>query len=311
MTLIVTLLAASVVLCIPVLLAATGELVNERAGVLNVGLEGVMLIGVFTAAFTFQRTTNFGLAFLAALAGGALCWAILGALYLWRQTEQIVTGLLFNLFAFGITATLFLKYGNNAQEVVTLPKLNFGPLTDIPVIGPIVFNQNIIVYGTVVIVVLISLLLNRTWFGLRIRAVGEMPMVAYENGIHVMRLRWVSLAFGCILGSFGGATLVLSNSGAFSPGMTSGAGFIALATVVLGRFSAYGVLIAAYAFGIAYSLQFYQRNLFAPLDAWLPFLSSAGVRYFWVAFPFIATLVALAISRKARYPAAIGKEFVV
>lgn len=311
MQLITTLLAASVVLCIPVLLAATGELVNERAGVLNVGLEGVMLIGVFTAAFTFQRTNDFGLAFLAALGGGVLCWGILGALYLWRQTEQIVTGLLFNLFAFGITATLFSKYGNNAQEVTTLPKLNFGPLTDIPVIGPILFNQNILVYAAVVIVVLVSLLLNRTWFGLRIRAVGEMPMVAYENGIHVMRLRWVSLGFGCILGAAGGAALVLSQSGAFYPGITSGGGFIALAMVVLGRFSAYGILIAAYAFGIASSLQFYQKNLFAPLAEWLPFLSSAGVRYFWVAFPFIATLVALAISRKARYPAAIGKEFVV
>jgi simple sugar transport system permease protein len=121
MDLFVTLLSASVLLCIPVLLASVGELVNERAGVLNVGLEGVILIGVFTAAFVFQRTNSFALAFLAAFGGGVLCWLILGMLYLWRQTEQIVTGLLFNLFAFGLTATLFSKYGNNAQEVVTLP----------------------------------------------------------------------------------------------------------------------------------------------------------------------------------------------
>jgi ABC-type uncharacterized transport system permease subunit len=311
MDLFVTLFAASVLLCIPVLLASVGELVNERAGVLNVGLEGVILIGVFTAAFVFQRTNSFALAFLAAFGGGVLCWLILGLLYLWRQTEQIVTGLLFNLFAFGLTATLFSKYGNNAQEVVTLPDLNFGPLSEIPVIGPIVFQQNIVVYASVVVVVLISLLLNRSWFGLRIRAVGEMPMVAYENGIHVMRLRWISLSFGCILGAMGGAALVLSQSGAFYPGITSGAGFIALAIVVVGRFSAYGVLIAAYAFGIASSLQFYQSSIFAPLEQWLPFLGSPGARYFWVAFPFLATLVALAVSRKARYPAAIGKEFVV
>jgi simple sugar transport system permease protein len=137
---------------------------------------------------------------------------------------------------------------------------------------------------------------------LRIKAAGEIPLVAYENGVPVMRLRWIALGIGCVLASLGGAALVLAESGIFLPGVTSGAGFIALAMVVLGRFSAYGILLASIFFGVAASLQFYSEQL--------PF-ASGGARYFWVAFPYIATLVALAVWRKARYPAAMGKEFKV
>lgn len=302
MDLLVSLLAASVALCIPVLLAALGEMVNERAGVLNIGLEGVMLSGAFAAALTFQNYQSFPLSLLAAVVAGAICWVILGILYLWRQTEQIVTGILFNLLAFGLTATLFSRYVSSVGEVRTLPRLTFGPLTEIPFIGPIVFNQNILAYVAVVVVFAIGFIVNRTWFGLRIRAVGENPVVAYENGINVMGLRWIALAFGTVLAAIGGATIVLSQSGVFLPGMTSGAGFIAIAMVVLGRFSAVGIMIAAYGFGLASTIQFYNTAL--------PF-ASGGARYFWVAFPFILTLIALSVWRKARYPAAIGKEFSV
>ena len=300
MTRLVSILAASVVLCIPVMVAALGEMVNERAGVLNIGIEGVMLSGAFAAALAFQNYQSFPLAVLSAILAGAICWLILGALYLWRQTEQIVTGILFNLLAFGLTATLFSRYVNSVGEVRTLPRLTFGPLTDIPFLGPIVFNQTIIVYAAVILVIVIGYVVRHTWFGLRIKAVGEDPKVAYENGIKVMKLRWISLAFGCILSALGGATIVLVQSGVFLPGMTSGAGFIALAMVVLGRFSALGILIASYGFGLASTIQFYNTSL--------PF-TSGGARYFWIAFPFVATLIALSVWRKARYPAAIGKEF--
>lgn len=300
MDLLQSLLATSVALCIPVLLAALGEMVNERAGVLNIGLEGVMLSGAFAAALIFQNYQSFPLALVAAVVAGGICWVVLGALYLWRQTEQIVTGILFNLLAFGLTATLFSRYVSSVGEVRTLPNLTFGPLTDVPFIGPIIFNQNVLVYAAIVVVFVIGFIVKRTWFGLRIKAVGEDPVVAYENGVQVMRLRWIALAFGTVLAALGGATIVLSQSGVFLPGMTSGAGFIALAMVVLGRFSAVGIMIAAYGFGLASTIQFYNTAL--------PF-ASGGARYFWVAFPFIATLIALSVWRKARYPAALGKEF--
>lgn len=302
MDLLVSLLASSVLLCVPVLFAALGEMVSERSGILNVGLEGVMLSGAFAAALTFQNFQSFPLALLAAVAAGLICWVVLGALFLWRQTEQIVTGLLFNLLAFGLTSALFSRFVSSVGEVNTLPNVNFGPLADIPFLGPIVFSQNILVYAAVVTVFVIGLVVNRTWFGLRIRAAGEDPMVAYENGVPVMRLRWAALAFGTVLGAVGGAAIVLSQSGMFLPGMTSGAGFIALAMVVLGRFSAVGIMIASYCFGLASSVQFYNSAL-----PW----ASGGARYFWVAFPFIATLIALSVWRKARYPAAMGKEFIV
>jgi simple sugar transport system permease protein len=300
MALLITLLATSVALCLPPLLAALGEVVNERAGVLNVGLEGVMLCGAFAAAFAYQRSTSFVYALGAAVVAGLITLVILGLLFLWRQTEQIVTGILFNLFALGLTSTLSTKYVNQAVKVQTLPKLSFGPLSEIPVLGPIVFHQSILVYLAVVLVVLMHLILKRTWFGMRIRAVGERPVVAYQNGISVMRLRWASLAFGCVLASLGGATLVLSQSGSFYPGITSGAGFIALAMVVLGRFSPLGIMVAAYGFGIASSLRFYSSSFG---------LTSPGARYFWVAFPFLVTALALSVSKRSRYPAAIGKRF--
>ena len=300
MHLLISLLSSSVVLCVPVLVAALGELVNERAGVLNVGLEGVMLSGAFASALAYRKTENLAVGLVAAIAAGLVCWLVLGALYLWRQTEQIVTGLLFNLLILGLTATLFSKFVSDVGTVHNLPKITFGPLTRIPFFGPILFDQTIFVYLSLLIVGVIHLVLNRTWFGLRLRAVGEMPEVAFQNGINVMGLRWIALGFGCVLGAAGGGILVLSQSGIFLPGVTSGAGFIALAVVVVGRFSAPGILIAAYGFGVATSLQFYSENIFG---------TSPGVRYFWVAFPFLATLVALSVWKRARYPAAIGKRF--
>ncbi len=300
MTLLVTLLATSVALSLPTLLAALGEVVNERAGVLNVGLEGVMLCGAFAAAFTYQRSNSFVYSLGSAVIAGLLTLVVLGLLFLWRQTEQIVTGILFNIFALGLTATLSTKYVSQAVKVETLPKLSFGPLSDIPGLGPVVFHQTILVYLTVVLVVVLQLILSRTWFGMRIRAVGERPMVAYQNGVSVMTLRWASLAFGCIFAALGGATLVLSQSGSFYPGITSGSGFIALALVVLGRFSPLGILVAAYGFGIASSLQFYSSSFG---------FGGPGARYLWIAFPFVVTVVALCTSKKSRYPAAIGKRF--
>jgi simple sugar transport system permease protein len=293
-------MAASVALCLPTLLAALGELVGERAGVLNVGLEGVMICGAFAAAFGYQRGGGLGFALGAALLSGFATWAILGVLFLWRQTDQIVTGILFNLFAMGLTASLSTKYASEAVEVRSLPRLSFGPLTEVPVLGPIMFHQNILVYLTVGLVLAVQILLARTWFGLRIKAVGERPLVAYDNGASVVGLRWVALGFSCVLAALGGAALVLSQSGSFYPGITSGAGFIALAMVVVGRFSPMGVMAAAYGFGIASSLQFYNSSLG---------MTGAGWRYLWLAFPFLVTALALTVSTKSRYPAAIGKRF--
>lgn len=300
MTLTITLLATSVALCLPTLLAALGESVSERAGVLNVGLEGVMLCGAFAAAFTYQRTSSFVYSLAAAALAGLLTLVVLGLLFLWRQTEQIVTGILFNLLALGLTSTLSTRYVSQAVKVETLPKLSFGPLSDLPGIGKIVFQQTVLVYLTALFVVAMAVMLKRSWFGKRIRAVGENPVVAFQNGINVIRLRWAALAFSCVFGALGGATLVLSQSGSFYPGITSGAGFIALAMVVLGRFSPLGIMIAAYGFGIASSLQFYSSSFG---------VESAGARYLFVALPFLVTAIALCMSKKSRYPAAIGKRF--
>lgn len=300
MDLTTTLLAASVALSLPVLLAAVGESVNERAGVLNVGLEGVMTCGAFAAAYAYQSSGSYVTALVAAMAAGLVTLLVLGSLILWRQTEQIVTGILFNLLAFGLTSTLATKYSSQAVKVETLPKLSFGPLTDIPVIGEVVFHQSILVYGAVGLAVLVHVGLRKSWFGLRVRAVGERPDVAFQNGVAVMRLRWISLGIGCTMGALGGAAIVLAQSGSFYPGITSGAGFIALAMVVVGRFSPLGILVAAYVFGIASSLQFYSSSLG---------FTGPEARTLWIAFPFIVTVVALTVSKKSRYPAAVGKRF--
>ena len=296
-----TILSTAVLLAVPVLWAAMGELIVERSGTLNIGVEGVMLIGAISASFVIHAGGSSFVAALASLPAGALCGVVLAYLYVSRRTDQIVTGILFNLIALGLTTTLFSQFLNGVGDVHTVSTYQIPLLNKIPIIGPALFDQTILFYVAIVGVVAVLWLVHGTWFGMNILAVGESPLTAETAGINVVRTRWYALILGCSLAGLGGAAIVLTASGAFLPNITNGQGYIALAIVVLGRFRPGWLLAGALLFGVTSAFQFQLQSLsFAqPIP-----------KQVWLALPYIATIVAVAFSRSARYPAAVGKPYI-
>lgn len=294
---VIALLSSGIALMVPILWAATGEVLNESAGVLNIGIEGVMLLGAFVAALTLDTSHSFVLAALAAIPAGLLCGLILSYLYVTRGADQIISGLMFTLLMLGLTTVLYEKMLTEAQEVRTIGTIAVPGLSGIPVIGPVVFENSILVYGAVAAAVLVFYLLRHTWFGLYLRAIGERPRAGDTVGLNVPLLRYVSLMAGCTFVAFGGASIVISLGGNFIPGVTSGRGYIALAVVVLGRFNPLWGIAGAGLFGVSTALQFQAQNL--DFTSYLP-------SQLWVALPYLLTIVAVAVAKSAQYPSAVG-----
>ena len=291
----VTILSSGVALAVPLLWAALGEVTNETSGILNVGIEGVMLVGAFVAALVLHDTGSLLLAALAAIPAGALCGLFLAFLYVRRGTDQIVTGLMFNLLALGVTTALYEKYLTSSERVQSLHTVGIPLLKDIPVIGPALFDQTVLVYIVVVAAVLVAYVLRGTWFGLHVAAIGERPLAGDTAGLDVRRLRSVALVIGCSLVAVGGATIIVTQGGNFQPNITSGQGFIALAIVVLGRFKPGWIVFGALLFGVSTALQYQAQNV-----SWM---ASVPVQV-WLAFPYIVTIVAVVVAKRAQYPAA-------
>ena len=293
---IITLFASGLGLMVPVLLAALGEAISEQAGVLNVGIEGTMLFGAAICALVGVRTGNVPLAVLAGTATGAGAGVFLSALYVRRGTDQIVTGLLFNIFALGLTGILV------SQVIIGNISPTLSPWT-VPLIGRIpklrgvINEQNFLFWISILLAVVIFYLLRRTWWGLYVRAAGERPHASSSAGLNVWRLRYTAVIAGNALAGLGGAALVVGTSGRFIPGFTSGRGFIALGVVVVARWNPLAVVAIAGLFGLSQALQFVSGlvSFFDPVPD-----------QFWLALPYIVTVAAVAVSRGSRYPAAVG-----
>tara|TARA_B100000029_G_scaffold229595_1_gene227122 strand:- start:1200 stop:2123 length:924 start_codon:yes stop_codon:yes gene_type:complete len=283
-------------LAVPLLLAGLGELVQEKSGVLNIGIEGVMLIGAFTTAFIGIETGSPYLALLAGGLVGILCGVTLAFLYVYRGTDQIVTGLMFNIFAFGLTGTLHGLF-LGGQVGPTLPAIQIPFLSDIKWLGSIINQQNMMLYLGLIFMIFVYWIMQKTWWGLYARTAGERPLAAESGGLNVLRLRYPAVIIGSILSSLGGAALVLGTSGGFVPGMTAGRGFIALGVVVLARWKPVLVLVFALAFGLTQGLQF--------LGGRLNVLSDIPPQL-WTALPYIMTVVAVVFAPGSTYPAAVG-----
>jgi simple sugar transport system permease protein len=283
-------------LMIPILLAALGEAITEKSGVLNVGIEGVMIVGAFCTALGGITTGSVTVAILAGVGSGILTGGILAFFYVYRGTDQIVTGLMFNLLALGFTGVFhgMLIAGKNGP---TLPLVQIPVIGEIRWVGPILSQQNAMLYVGIVLTVTVHFFLYRTWWGLYARAAGERPLAAEAGGLSIRGLRGPAVVIGCILGATGGSALVLSTSGGFVPGMTAGRGFIALGVVVLARWRPGWVLVCALGFGLSQGLQF----LATKVDA-LAVLPGQ----FWIALPYAVTLVVVVFAPGSRYPAAVG-----
>jgi ABC-type uncharacterized transport system permease subunit len=290
-------LAASVRLATPLALAATGELMAETTGVINVGLEGMMLMGAFFSFWLTSVTGSIWIGLLGGAAGGLLLAVLMVILSLGLRADQIVVGIGLNVLALGATSFLFdaLFFGEQAARVDRIDRLRIGLLADIPVIGAVLFNQEPLVYAVYLLVPSAWFLLYRTTWGLEMRAAGQTPEAADSAGLSVFRRRMAgTLAAGALAG-IGGAFLSIGQLGLFVKGMSSGRGFLALAAVIFGRWNPAGVLAACLVFGAADALQLrLQSEPFVPAEVWLALslLVTAYVAYelvrrggAWIAWP--------------------------
>jgi simple sugar transport system permease protein len=300
-------LEATVRTATPLALAALGETVSQRSGVVNVGLEGIVLVGAFGALVGGYPTPLLGgegslfAGYVSAAASGMLLAALFALIAVSLRANQIIVGTAITLFAAGLTGTIYRAGYGAGGAALALPVADaivVPGLARIPVVGSALFAQppsTLLVY---LLLPLTWLLLTRTHAGLALRAVGEHPTAAIAAGIHPGRIRWAALLISGALGGLSGATLVLEQSGTFAEGMSAGRGFIAIAIVVLARWNALGVGAAALLFGAATALQFFIQSLGVHLPYQLP-----------LALPYALTLVMLAISgSRARAPAALGRD---
>lgn len=292
-----TLLAVSVPLMAPLLWAVLGEIISERAGVLNVGLEGAVLLGAWGTAVGYTQSGDMLIGILTGFAVGLATGALLSILYVWRGIDQVVGGVILNLLAVGFTTAMWTTLQGD-QPVTNAPRIPIPVLSDIPIIGPALFDQNVLVYGALLAAPILLLALERTRWGLRLKAAGEAPEALDAAGISVRRVRTTGIIAGTALGSLGGVTIVLTSaSGTFVSNMSAGVGYIALAIVILARWRPLIGLAAALVFGILQALQ-YQVQSF-------PVLASIPTEVI-LALPYLAAIAVVALSRAARYPAATG-----
>jgi len=294
------LLEASLRLAAPLLLAALGELVVERSGVVNIGVEGMMLTGAFVGFATAASTGSASAGVLAAGAAGASVGVLFALFAVVRRTDQIVVGMAVNLLALGVTGLgARALYAGATPTGPTVSTLGIPGLVEIPLIGSVLFRQTPFLYAALGIALVTGFTLARTRPGLRLRAVGEAARAADAEGVNVGRVRFAAVLFGATMAGLAGSALSLAQSDTFTEGMTSGRGFIALAIVIFGRWSATGVVLAAVFFGAATALQF-------RLQA-----QGSGIPYpLFLMFPYVVTLAVLAFATaRVTAPSELGRAY--
>ncbi|MFB5744473.1 ABC transporter permease [Cedecea sp. S5-13] len=272
-------LAAAIRLAGPVLLAALGEIYAERAGVLNIGLEGTILLGALSSYLAAAYTGSTLLGFFAGGAGGLLVGVLLAALYLRAHASQIVIGIVFNILAAGLASWIYSLAIGSTGTAATIPMFAAWPvplLSSLPFIGPVLFTQPWPLYLTLALVFIAHFGLFHTRFGLALRAVGENPKAAHAAGLNVLKLRTWGVLFSCLGAGLAGGYLVTAQIGLFRDNVVSGQGFIALAIVIFGRWSPLKALLAAFIFGAAdalqLSLQVFESSLPPQVLLALPYL---------------------------------------
>jgi ABC-type uncharacterized transport system permease subunit len=296
-------LASTVVMTTPILLAALGETIVERSGVLNVGIEGSMLCGAFFALATAYFSGSLILGLIAGVAAGTAINALMAVLVINLAVSQVVVGTAIDIFALGLTGVLYRRFfgiTGRAFAVAPLRPLALGPLARLPIVGAALFDQNAIVYSAIILVPVVGFVLSHTRYGLRLRAAGERPEAADALGLKVYRLRWQALLIAGVLTGLAGAYLTLAYTATFVEGISAGRGFVALSVVIVGRWNSYWVAAAAVLFGAAMALQF-------GLQA-----AGAAVSYqLFLALPYALTLLVLAfLGGQAQAPSALGEPYV-
>ena len=301
-TFVVNLIAATLRVATPILLAAIGETFAERAGILNLGIEGIMFFGAFTGFFAADATGSLWIGLGAAVLSGLLAGLLMAVLSVTLGVNQHVSGLGITLLLGGLALYGFrLQYGGRSTPPSIEPFGQLSPFEGIPVLGPI-FQQYLLTYITFLVIVPLSWwLLYRTSFGLKIRAAGENPEAVDAAGVNVFRIRYIALIIGGGLMAAGGAFLSLSQLGAFTHGIISGRGWVAIALVIFGNWDPIKVMGGALIFGGTFALQLRLQAM--GLELPVPYET-------FLALPYIVTIIALVIAgRNASYPAALLKPY--
>jgi ABC-type uncharacterized transport system permease subunit len=297
-------LAATVRIASPLLFAALGGILSERAGVFAVGLEGMMLAGAFAGVVATYGTGMVLAGVLASVAGGMLLAAVVAAATTRFRADQMVTGLAGNVLALGLTSFLLRGFSARGEapiiRVATLPPLPVPWLADLPLVGPVLFRQPVLTYLAVMLTVAVFVFLVRTRPGLTLRAVGENPTAVFAVGKDPARVRVIAVVAAGAFAGLGGAVLSLQQVGTFTDGMTHGRGYLALAAIIVGRWMPGGALVGCLVFGAADALQLRVQAIHLPVSS-----------YVIQMLPYVVSLAVLAgLGRTARMPAAIGAPFV-
>lgn len=298
----ITLFAASIRMAVPLTLAGLGETFSERSGVLNIGLEGIMLSGAFFSFLAAYATQNIVIGVIGGCLGGLLISLIHAYMSFKCYVNQTIVGIALNFFSLGLTSFLFLA---NFGRTTTVPQcpvvkpIKIPLLSDIPVVGDVLFNQDIFVYFTVFACIISYIILYKTVWGINIDSIGEHPKAADTVGLNVKRTRYITAIINGCLGGLGGAYLTLALLGFFMENITSGKGFIALVVVILGRRNPFGVLLAALLVGTAEALQYRLQTLGLGLPSQV-----------FIMLPYVVTVIVLLFSiGKGKDPSALGISY--
>jgi len=288
---------------VPLTLGALSGILCERSGVINIAIEGEFLMSAMTGAMVATAAGSLWIGLVAGVLTGGLMGLLLAVLAIRYRVDQIVVGVVLNIFATGVTGFLADRVLQPYQSRFNTPGI-FSPiriplLSRIPLVGPVLFENNVFVYLMLILVVVINVALFRTRWGLRVRAVGEHPQAADTVGIRVLWIRYRNVTLGGMAAGIGGAYFTLGSTGQFSKGMSSGLGFIALAAMIFGAWKPYGALAAALIFGLADALQ----NSLALLNVPIP-------SEFLLMAPYLVTILVVAgVVGRVRPPAADGKPY--
>jgi simple sugar transport system permease protein len=295
-------LTSGIRLATPYLFASIGEMFGQRSGVLNLGVEGMMLMGAFAAFYATYTTGNPWLGLLAAIIVGGMMGLAMAIISVTFQAEQGISGIGVYLFGLGMSDLLFQKTIGTVETVSGFRPVDIPILSDLPIIGPIFFQQSIMVYLAYALVPIAWFVLYRTTFGLKIRAVGENPAAADSLGVSVNRTRYLTVIIGGILAGVAGASLSISLLNVFQQNLTSGLGFIAVALVYFGGWRPFGILFGALLFSMVNALQLWIQALSIPI----PFDASELL----IMLPYVLTIIVLIFSAgRVRKPSALSTVY--
>lgn len=296
---IVGILTSAIRLATPYLYAGIGEAIAELSGVVNLGVDGIMLLGAFGAFFVALNTGNLWLGLLAGALIGALMGLLMAFISVTLKAEQGISGIGLYMFGLGLSSLLFKTMIGTVKTVTGFQPVKIPLLGDIPFIGDILFNQSLPVYGAFLLVPIAWFIIDKTTWGLQLKAVGQTPAAADSLGVDVDRVRYIATVAGSMLAGLAGASLSLALVNLFQENLTAGQGFIAVALVYFGGWRPFGIMLGALLFSTVNAFQLWMQVLNVPIPSDVA-----------VMLPYLLTIIALALTvSRVRGPAALNKPF--